>query len=478
MKLKVKINLPKAHNKLEVRYNTFEKVSYDKYFIASLIKHNKNESEGYELIDEITGKGSLNDHFKKLYDEINEFSIIDVNNILKDSVYPIQKIDQYRYIYIPLLNISLFQNQVFDGNLNEDELFPRQLVGLNDTYVDHTYLDNEPFEKEDIYEVNLDDNITQIKINNEFYDIDPTKFQNIVVKDDMNIESYKGSIGTEIKGNNWIQLSKSRFNNIIDSKDYFYENGNHYGIYNTNTRESRIAYLWGLYWIKERTYNYDNPSSKDICEKVAQVLLESGRINEFKTKSLLSILDNINRDQQQEIINYILKRKDSKELARVAFILIDKGYEKGWNSETINVLFKFKENSKQLAALYKVNQTLPYNIDDLLEINNINRLILTEDHLHQIKDYQNDCEMIKQSMHKKIGEISLSGIREKYGKMPQNKDLKKFRHYMTTIMAHFSKDINDKNLIELRQFETRINDFYDLFKKVQIMVDTYLSDNN
>ena len=64
MKVKVRLYLPKSNNKLTLRYNTYEKVSYDKYFIASLINNIENRFQVYDLIDQVTGKGSLNTHFK------------------------------------------------------------------------------------------------------------------------------------------------------------------------------------------------------------------------------------------------------------------------------------------------------------------------------------------------------------------------------------------------------------------------------
>ena len=51
-----------------------------------------NRSDVYDFIDEITGKGSLNEHFKKLYDDIKSFSKDDINLILNNSIYPVVKI--------------------------------------------------------------------------------------------------------------------------------------------------------------------------------------------------------------------------------------------------------------------------------------------------------------------------------------------------------------------------------------------------
>src|SRR5690554_6582075 len=115
MRVNIRLNLPKSFNKLVLRYNTFEKVSYDKYFIASLIKHARNNSdEIYNVINELTGKGSLNKHFANLYEEIKALSDLELDGILRDSLYPIQKIEEFRYTFFPLLNISSFKKNIYE----------------------------------------------------------------------------------------------------------------------------------------------------------------------------------------------------------------------------------------------------------------------------------------------------------------------------------------------------------------------------
>jgi len=466
MKVTVRLYLPKLNNKLTLKFNTFEKVSYDKYFIASLIKNSDNSLQVYDLIDEVTGKGSLNAHFKNIYDELKEISKYEIEKILKDSLYPMLKIQEYRYQYIPILNLSLFQGNVIEGDIAKDDYFARTLVDKNGTYVNHVYEKSEPIAKAEAYKVNLDDDKIEIEFSNNYYSISQVDFQNIVERDQIDLNSYLGIIHKTMEGNNWIQLSKLTYNNIMNSKDYFYENGNHFAINNDFVKESKIAYNWALFWVKEKSYRYSDPSNKNICEKVARALMDSGKINEFKTKSLNDILKNINRDLQQEIINYILNRKDSKELALIGLVLIDKGYEKGWSEEAFMSFYKFRENSKQLLNLYRINHGFEYSIEDLIEIYKNDKTLLKTNHLSQVNEYYGDCDKIRKSMEEKVGEISLSGIRENYGKMPLDEDTKKFRKYINEIMAHFDKDIKNKNLEQLIQFEKKVNDFYELYKVV------------
>lgn len=466
MRVKIHLNLPMAKNKITLRYNTFEKVSYDKFFIASLISNTDTQSKAFEIIDEMTGNGSLNEHFKKVYAEMIMLSSNEIESILRNSLYPIQKIDEFIYIYIPKVNISIFGGQVFTGNIADNDVFIQQLVEEGGTYVSHKTELNEPESKPDYYEAILSDDKIEISFYKKFYRISIDDFLSSIIKDDFDISSYHGHINQSLIGDGWIQLNKSTYNNIVNSRDYYFDNGDHIAILNDNAKKSSLAYSWGLYWVKEKTYLYNDSTNQKMSEKIAEVLLQSGRINEFKTKTILDILKNISRDRQQEIVNYILNRKESKEIAKVGFILINKGYEKGWSVDALKSFYKFKEDTNQLIILYKVNPNTGFNINDLLDIYKSNKTVLIDDHLNQINDYYNDCEAIKTRITEKVGKIALSGSRENEKSLIMDEATKKFRKSANEILGHFKKDINKMNLNELKQFEKQIDNFDDEFKIV------------
>ncbi|MBU1143912.1 MAG: hypothetical protein KKH92_09775 [Firmicutes bacterium] len=466
MRVSIRLNLPKAINKLTVRYNTFEKVSYDKYFIASLISNTKTQSKAFELIDEMTGNGSLNDHFKKVYAEMIELSLNEIESILKDSLYPIQKIEEFTYAYIPMVNISIFGGNVFIGNIAETKFFAQQLVEKGGTYISHNFDIKEPVSKPDYYEVNLSNEIIEIGFNKDFYRISNEDFVSSIIKDDIDFTSFQGNLSQSLQGNGWIQLSRSTFNNIASTKDFYYDNGDHIAIYNDNAKRSSFAYSWGLYWVKEKTYLYQDSANQKMCENIAEVLLQSGRINEFKTKTILDILKNISRDKQQEIVNYILKRKESKEIAKVGLILISKGYEKNWSEDAMKSFYKFKENINQLIMLYKVNPNMGFALNDILDIYKSDKTILTDEHLNQTREYFSDCEAIKKRVRDIVGRVVLSGSRENEKSMVMDEATKKFRKSANNIQGHFKRDIDKMDLNELKQFEKQAEKLYEEYKIV------------
>lgn len=467
----VRLNLPKIDYKVLLHYNTFEKVSYDRYLIASFILNSKNMSLIENYIDTITGNGSLNDHFKKLYSEMLNLSKTELESIITNSMYPIQKIDNLSYEYIPLLNTSVYSGMNHFGDLKNDAFFPKYLVPKEGTYIKHEIKDGVIINRTNTYKVKLDNDKIHILINAEFIETTETVFKSIMEKEELDLTSYKGNIQNSFIGDDWMQLTKLNWNNICNEEDFFYYNGDHYSIYNDYVKKTELASVWGIHWIKEKKFNYSDSNSREICQYVAKTLMDTGRINEFKIKSLLEILKNIKRDQQQEIINNVLSNKDSKDLALLGLLLIEKGYEKGWNDRAFGTMFRFKENAKHLMNLYRVNQSFPYSIEDLISINNSDKLLLSDHHQSILKEYYNDIHRIANSINLMVGEIVNSGIRENIGKMPINEDTKKLRKFLNKNIAHVNNDIKNKTLIQLRDYEAMILNNYELYRRVKLQWD-------
>ena len=65
-----------------------------------------------------------------------------------------------------------------------------------------------------------------------------------------------------------------------------------------------------------------------------------------------------------------------------------------------------------------------------------------------------------------------SGIRENIGKMPLDDHSKKLRKYLNSL-AHFEKDIKDKNLNILKQYEDTLNENYETYKIVKQRWETF-----
>ena len=129
IRAKVALSLPNKFYKVVLKYDTFEKATYDSYLVASIVANAKNEKDATEYIDEITGNGSLNPHFKKLYEEISKMTKEQVEGILKDSLFPITVVDKsHHFKYYEMFDATRMNNKVFPGNLENNPDLAKMLM--------------------------------------------------------------------------------------------------------------------------------------------------------------------------------------------------------------------------------------------------------------------------------------------------------------------------------------------------------------
>ena len=142
VQINLKLNLRKIKYIIKVSYNTFEKATYDQYLMASLALRSKDERSAYQYIDDITGSGSLNAHFKQLYDKAHKLDENQLKNIMGNSMYPMRKIDKNNsYDYYPELNVSVFNNKLYEGDFGKYEDLIQRL------YIQEEVIESELIEK-------------------------------------------------------------------------------------------------------------------------------------------------------------------------------------------------------------------------------------------------------------------------------------------------------------------------------------------
>ena len=66
LQAKVQLSLRKSYNIITLEYHTYEKATFDQYLAASIALRAETDNQIESYIDDLTGKGSLNIHFKKL----------------------------------------------------------------------------------------------------------------------------------------------------------------------------------------------------------------------------------------------------------------------------------------------------------------------------------------------------------------------------------------------------------------------------
>lgn len=413
IKARVSLSLPNTFYKITLHYDTYQKATYDSYLVASLIKNAETQEEAFEYIDEICGQGSLNAHFRNLYEEISKFSESQIDGILKNSLYPVtmKVVDHFKYY--EMFDASRFKNKVFKGNLYDNqELLKEAMMPKSEsaTFLDIQF-ENEPGTvKKDVYDavfsedkimVNLDDNT--------FMPISKSEFDKVYEGQNMDISAYPGKVGEEITGGQWNALSQT----IIDaiSKDrfvYLNNDKNVVSIFNEYIKVTSVISVFGIYFFKETKYDFIKSNAR-VIEEAIQQLIDNGWINEYKTKSLVKMLMVVSDDSAKSVVEYVLHRKDSKEIAEIGLMLIRNGYEKGWQKESLSTMKKFAA-PQHINYLYKLDNSLGFDINELLLVD---KNILSEADAIKVKAYENERKNVLDQMDKMLGNIMNSGVRER-----------------------------------------------------------------
>lgn len=456
---KVRLNLNKQINKLVVTYNTYVKSTFDEYVIASIIVNSNTEKEALNYIDDITGKGSLNKHFRNLYTKYKkDYSFDDLENVLKNSLIPRVNKDEHIYIYFPDMNISFYRNNKFDGNLSNDKDFPKYLVTKGE-YIGSSVIEGKINIESDIYNVILNDEKVELLINNKKISMNKDLFESSVVHEVKKITKYKGIVHEKISGNGWFPVTNAKLNDVTNAINYFIDEGDHYLLTNLMIKKTEICKIWGIYLYRETSLEFNQDNSK-YCKIALNTLKESNKINEIKTKTLVQLLKSVSPELIQDYINYILNKKNSKELALLGLSIVNKGYEKGWNEETVKNFKEFSSSPKEILLTYKVDSELNYTINELLDIYNLNKQVLKSNHLDIIKKHFKDKESKMQFIKNVSSEILQSSRRDDVKKkIAGDKEATEYNNLCNKYIAHVKKDIK---LLNDNELKTR----YEVFERI------------
>ena len=459
VQINLKLKLSKIKYGIKVSYNTFEKATYDQYLMSSLALRSDNETTAYQYIDEITGSGSLNAHFKNLYNKAKLLSEEQLRDVMNNSLYPMLRIDKSNsYIYYPQLNISVFNNKIYPGNFGEYEDLIEKLY-IQEKVIEHEVFEKNSDERPEPYFIQLDNDAVKIKIVDEWLPLDTTIFQEIFVNDLTSISKFNGQIHDGADGSNWFVLTNSVINNMYSNNNYFYEDGDHFLIRNEDVKRTIISQVAGFYIYKEEIIPYTN--NEKLCKKVLDILKSNKSINEFKTKSLITLLTHVNDDLiAQSVINYILARKDSKELALMGIELLNKGIEKKWEDDALKCFMNYADSSSY-SLIYKANPKL---IKDIQILMLINPDYLTAKHKKEIDEYKKDKQAKFDTIKSIIGEITASGIREKMKQIKASEQTKRFTKLANKYIGHSKFDYEEATPKELDKYLKEITEMYDLMK--------------
>ena len=165
LQVNLKLKLVRIPKTICVKYNTYERATYDQYLVASIaLRTHRDQKVAEKYIDEITGAGSLNGHFKSLYQSVSKFTEEQLQNIMSNSMFPVLKVDKNNsYLYYPQINISVFRNKVYSGDFGEYSNVCDYLM-IHEEIIEKNVECKKEVSTPDPYFVLIEENKIQVKI--------------------------------------------------------------------------------------------------------------------------------------------------------------------------------------------------------------------------------------------------------------------------------------------------------------------------
>lgn len=449
LRVNLKLKLSKTVKKITVKYNTFEKATYDQYLITSLILRSASKQEAFTYIDDITGAGSLNVHFKRLYEEISVLTTEQQEKILQNSMYPILKIDDSsRYDFYPQLNVSIFNNRVYDGDIAERENL-QDLLYIQEEILDLQVSDMKTSEKPEPYNVEFGNNGSIcIAMRDKKVNIDSALFESVLDVELDSISKYEGTIHNEADGAGWNILNNSTVNNLFSNKNYFYDTqGDHLQIRNENIRKTEIAKMSGLYIYRESFVSYDK--NDKLCKKVLDVVCQNYAFSAFKPQFFVKLLQNLDESNVVEFINlYFENKSDTRELELFVLGLLKKGHLIGWSDAVLKAVLKHCAK-EEYSLLYRANPNIGFSINQLIAVD---KGLLNAEHKKRVEDYYTNLNSMKATIKDITGDITVSGLRENVKKLTSDEKTKRFSELCNNLIGHVSKGLEAASLAETEQW--------------------------
>lgn len=463
IRAKIALSLPNTFYKLVVKYDTFEEATFDSYLVASLIKNSNSKGDAMRYISEITGNGSLNKHFKKLYEEISKFQSEQIDGIVNNSLYPVTVVDAKHHMeYYPMLNATRFNDKVYEGKLvNDYDLISKVVLPARD---DIKLLSIESNEEEgvvikDNYDAIFTETGIQVDLGDgKYFPISNNDFYSVFDFNDSYLDSeWLPKIGTEITDGNWTVLSNEVVSYFGKDRFTYKDNENNLVVlYNDSIKVTEVIKAYGLYFYKDTKYNISKKNAAR-CEAALNYLMESNKINEYKTRSLINLLYSVSDLLAQKVVIYILSRKNSKEISQFGLELIKNGLEKNWTDSVLSSI-KSITPPVDIKYIYRINSNLNYELKDLLNIDDTD---LEEIDRLKKQSYLSERKTYLDEISRMIGEITTSGVREKMKKLDKDNEIIALNKFCNEYVGHSKIKFDELDDVSLKNRYNEIKAVYD-----------------
>ena len=422
-KIQLRLDLSKIKTTIEVRYNTFEKASYDQYLMGCLVKETKKQPEkAEEYIDNITGEGSLNRHFNNLYNEMLEMDDSTINNIVNNSLYPTIKIDKSAfYTYYPDLNVSFYKGKKIDGDFQHDVIENPKLVTDAENIIKISPLMDAPTNSNELYEVELLKDSAIIIINNVKIEVPKVFLSEHIVAAPVNYEEIESKIKfNEISENEkWVVLEQSLIKSIIDDKLGFFNKDKEYCFIKDNfVRIVRFGEYDQIKLYSDKVVYYNN--NEELSNEVAKYIIKAKEIRRISDTLAFNLLRaGIDSIMQQAIINVRYGINNNSKYIEEAIKLIE--YDSiiaGWENDIVLRMIN-KQDDRLLSIIYNNYLYIKYEYEHLIRIPQDELRMADKEELERI---QKDRQAKIDTINKILGEVAGSSLRTDVKNLTADKD--------------------------------------------------------
>lgn len=466
---RIPLTLPKVKTQVIISYNTYEDATFDQYLVASIVcnAHSNGEMERY--IDDITGKGSLNNHFKKLVEDIMKMDETTRTKVLSSSIYPVTKIDKnHRFTYYSIFDVSIYNNKLYNGNLKDysaEELINIFKLPHDIDIIDQKYEDTED-SKKDQYTVKFEANNISVKLTNKEWSMMSSKeFKDLYVAPLYDVENrYNGIIKNVGDGSQWVELTEGVMDTLAKDTHYYYdENGNHVSI-GDDLAVTQIINVFGLYLYKKEHFGYTSQNCKK-CQVVITHLIKTQQLFDFPHNSLLKLTRSVDELTQQMVVNHILIRREDSSIAEIGIGLLSK-IRDGWEKEALRSMKSY--STQNLTIFYKIDHDLDYSDE---ELSRMEETVLSPKDKIRVNTYRNNRKNKIREINELIGIITSSGIRERMKKVKATDKTMKLTKELNTHIGHKKDDISKYTDTQLDEYLERVKSMYKLYLEVHKYVE-------
>lgn len=462
---RVRLTLPKYRTEIVVSYNTYEPVTFDQYLAASIVAYSQSENDVYQFIDDITGKSSLNNHFKKLVEDIQKMDDNTVHKILDNSIYPTTRIENYDCIYYPNFDVSEYKGKIIKGDIrhsSSDDL--KKLLNIQEDIISKEFETKEDT-VQDTYSIRFETEYLKICVNkHDWLPLSSEYFNHLYKSDIKDFERYKGTVCKVADGKGWSVLTSKVLDRLCESERSFYDDEGNHVLIDSSLEVTQITKVHGLYLYRKNRIEYAKQNGNK-CQRALEFLLSNEFLFDFPTEHLVKLTRCVKEHWQQKVVNYILSRRDDSKIAEIGCNLVS-SFTEGWEKEALLSIKKIY--SKGLTDIYKISSDLDYTD---VELSRIDFKVLSIEHQERVKAHRARREEKINEVRGLIGEITSSGIRQRMRSIKATELTKIFTKELNRYVGHQKEDISKYTDSQLDDYILKIEEMYLHFLDVQKMLD-------